>query len=224
MANFDILAMLRVIYPVFGWVGGLTILLGCLLSARAYRGKDGERYSFRNHYISELGEVGVSRLAAIFNTGMIIGGVFFIIMMTGLGLTLNSIWGKLAMVSGIIAGIFCSLVGVFPMDKIKPHSFVAMSYFRMGLLTALLFTISIFVQPAADRRIPLFVNIFGILALISYAVFLVAIGRASRKSKEEVDVLDTSETRSRPKFWVIPFLEWMVFFTTLLWFLILAVS
>jgi hypothetical membrane protein len=215
---------LRVVYPLFGWLGGLTILLGCLLSARAYRGKDGERYSFRNHYISELGEVEVSRLAVVFNAGMIIGGVFFVIMMAGLGLALNGIWGKLAMVSGIIAGIFCSLVGVFPMDKIKPHSFVAMTYFRMGLLTALLFTIAIFVQPAADRRIPLFVNIFGILALTSYAVFLIVIGWADRKNKEEIDVLDTSETKSRPKFWVIPFLEWVVFFTTLLWFLILAVS
>jgi hypothetical membrane protein len=224
MAYTGILSSLKNIYPLFGWVGGLTILLGCLVAAWAYRGTEGERYSFCNHYISELGEVKVSRLAFIFNGAMIIGGLFFVLMMAGLGLRLGSAWGIAAMVSGIIAGIFCALVGVFPMDNIKPHSFVAMSYFRMGLLTVLLFTAAIFAQPAVNRVIPLYVNFCGLLALISYAVFLVVIGRAVRKNKEQVDVLDAPETKTRPKFWLLPFLEWMVFISTMLWFLVLAVS
>jgi hypothetical membrane protein len=224
MANLEILAQLNAIYSFFGWLGCLVILLASSITALAYRGTEGERYSFRNHYISELGEIKVSRLAFIFNGAMVIGGIFFVLMMLGLGLRLGSAWGIAAMISGSIAGIFCALVGVFPMDNIKPHSFVAMSYFRTGLLTVFLFTITIFVQPAESRAIPLYVNIFGILALISYAVFLFVIGRAVRKNKEEVDVLDTSETKSRPKFWLLPFLEWMVFFATLLWFLILSIS
>lgn len=224
MANLEILAQLNANYSFFGWTGCLVIFLASLITAMAYRGKDGERYSVGNHYISELGEMGVSRLAWLFNSGMIIGGFLFVLMMAGLGLRLSSVWGTAAMISGIIAGIFCALVGVFPMDNIKPHSLVAMSYFRTGLLTVLLFTAAIFAQPAVNRVIPLFVNIFGILALISYAVFLVVIGRAVRKSKEEIDVLDTAETKTRPKFWLLPFLEWMVFFATLLWFLVLAVG
>lgn len=224
MENLEIPALLNSNYPFFGWTGCVVIFLASLITALAYRGRDGERYSVRNHYISELGEVGVSRLAWLFNIGMIIGGIFFVLMMLGLGLRLGSAWGIAAMISGSIAGIFCALVGVFPMDNIKPHSFVAMSYFRMGLLTVTLFTITIFVQPAANRAIPLYVNIFGILALISYAVFLVVIGRAVRKNKQEVDVLDTAETKTRPKFWLLPFLEWIIFFSTLLWFLVLASS
>jgi hypothetical membrane protein len=222
MGNTTLFKILSDIYPNLGLFGSLLIFTCCIVTALAYRGREGERYSIGNHYISELGEVGISRLAGVFNFGMIVGGILFTIMMLGFGLALNSGWSKLGMIAGVVAGIACTLVGVFPMNKIKPHTFMAMTYFRAGLVTVTLFTIAIFLQPAADRLVPLYVNIFGFLAFLAYFLFLVVVGRAERKRKREENVLETAEVKERPRFWITPFLEWMVFFTTLIWFLLVA--
>lgn len=222
MAHTGILSMLQNSYPIFGWLGCLFIFAASLITALAYRGKDGEHYSVFNHYISELGEVEVSRLAWIFNTGLIIGGILFVLMMAGLGLRIASVWGLIASSMGMIAGVFCALVGVFPMNQMKQHSFVAMTYFRAGLLTVLLYTIAVFVQPADGRVLPLYVNVFSLLAFLSYGLFILLVDRAEKHKKSNDTVLDTSEVVTRQKFWIIPFLEWLVFFTTLLWFLAVA--
>lgn len=222
--DLEILALLNTNYPFFGWTGCLIIAGSSLLAALFYRGREGERYSVCNHYISELGEVGVSRLAWIFNAGMIIGGILFVLMMAGLGLSLASVWGKIAMAAGMFAGVFCALVGVFPMNDIKPHSFVAMIYFRAGLVTVLLFTIAVFVQPDGGRVLPLYVNIFSALAFAAYLLFIILVGRAEHKVNANANLLDTNEVIERKKFWIVPFLEWMVFFTTLLWFLVVATA
>lgn len=222
MAYTGNLSTLQNLYPLFGWLGCLFIFTTSLITALAYRGKDGERYSMFNHYISELGEVEVSRLAWLFNSGLVIGGILFVLMMAGLGLRIASVWGLIASGVGMIAGVFCALVGVFPMNQMKQHSFVAMTYFRAGLLTVLLYTIAVFVQPADSRVLPLFVNIFSFLAFLSYGLFIVLVDRAEKQKNSSETVLDTSEVVKRQKFWIIPFLEWLVFFTTLLWFLAVA--
>ncbi len=52
-------------------IGGVSIiLLGALISALAYEGRNGQAYRFLNHFVSELGEVGVARLAWAFNGGL----------------------------------------------------------------------------------------------------------------------------------------------------------
>ena len=58
-----------------GFLGCALIILGMTASAIAYRGRQGERYSPFNHFISELGERGTARLAAVFNGGVIAGGL-----------------------------------------------------------------------------------------------------------------------------------------------------
>lgn len=218
----EILLTIKETYPIFGWLGCLVIFLASLVTALVYRGKDGERYSVFNHYISELGEVGVSKLAWLFNTGLTIGGILFVLMMMGLGLRIASVWGLLASSVGMIAGISCAMVGIFPMNHMNQHSFVAMTYFRAGLLTVLLYTIAVFVQPADGRVLPLYVNIFSLLAFLSYGLFILLVDRAGKQKNSNDTVLDTSEIVGRKKFWIIPFLEWLVFFTTLLWFLAVA--
>ena len=55
-------------YPWFG-IGGSLLITACMvITGLAYRGRQGEKYSIFNHFISELGEVGVSKAAAVFNT------------------------------------------------------------------------------------------------------------------------------------------------------------
>ena len=84
------LSFLSTHYQHFGWMGSLVILLGSLLSGLVYSGKSSEKYSILNHYISELGEIGVAKRAWAFNTGMIVGGTLFLPFIAGLGLSLSS--------------------------------------------------------------------------------------------------------------------------------------
>jgi len=209
-------------YPLLGLAGSLAILAGVLLPALVYRGKEGERYSITRHFISELGEVGVSRLAVIFNLSLVIAGVLFLLMLIGVGIDMNTAWGYVAMAAGIITTFACVLVGIFPMNYIKPHTVAAMTYFRFGLATVLLFSIAIVLQPAENRVIPLYALAFGVLSVAAYAAFLIHAGNVAKKQRE--NVLDTEKVFARPRFWWMPFLEWLVLISTIVWFLVICIT
>lgn len=209
-------------YRILGWSGSLVILLSSFIAAIAYRGKQGERYTISTHFVSELGEVGVSQLAWLFNGGLIVGSFIFFWMMPGVGLSLNNVWGYLGTVAGMIAALGCLFVGVFPMNNIKPHIKAAMTYFRAGLATVLLFSIAILVQPVEDRFIPLYSLVIGALAFGAYFSFLIHLGKSTRQ--EDSSILDTSSIHNRPRFWWMPFLEWLVVIFTILWFLIISAA
>jgi hypothetical membrane protein len=210
-------------YWVFGLLGCVVISAAIMGTALAYRGSNGQRYSFLNHYISELGEVGVSKNAWLFNIGMIMTGLLFIPFTTGLGLMLGSLWGFLGGLAGLWAGISCLLVGIYPMNNLTPHSRVALSYFRGGLVTVLLFTIAIFLQTRGMEVISRWVNLAGIAAIISYTSFIIFSSR--KKSPDTQAVKENSPLiEERPRIWIIPILEWAVFFATILWFLVVAIA
>lgn len=209
-------------YPALGLAGSLVILAGVLLPALVYRGKEGERYSIARHFISELGEIGVSRLAPVFNISLIIAGLLFLLMLIGVGIDMNTVWGYIAMSAGIVTAAACVFVGIFPMNQLKPHTAAAMTYFRFGLLTVLLFSIAIILQPAADRVIPLYALFFGVISLGAYAAFLIYAGNVAKKQAQ--NVLDTEKLMVRPRFWWMPFLEWLVLISTILWFLVICTA
>ncbi len=98
-------------------------------------------YSPLNHFVSELGELAVSRFAILFNASLIIGGVCFVLFMIGLAATrpgrLRYAYGPI----GVIAGIGGAFVGVFPMDYLGAHSIAALTFFVLGLVTVLLASI-----------------------------------------------------------------------------------
>lgn len=210
------------LYPYLGWAGSLTILVCSLIAAAAYRGKEGERYSIWRYFVSELGEVGVSRLARVFNGGLILGSFLLLLMMPGVGLSLDSLWGYIGSAFGMIAALGCLFVGVFPMNRIKPHTFAAMTYFRAGLATVLAFCVAIIVQPAEARVIPLYSLVIGGIAFAAYTSFLIHAGNMAKRQQE--NALDTSTVKVRPGFWWMPFLEWMVVIFTILWFLVVCAA
>ena len=74
-------SLLMQVFLYLTLAGALIILTGTVISMIPYRDRNGERYSMRNHFISELGEVGVSKEAWGFNTGMTIGGWLFLPLM-----------------------------------------------------------------------------------------------------------------------------------------------
>lgn len=210
------------VHPTLGLAGSAVILVCILAAMSVYRGKNEERYSIWRHFVSELGEVGVSKFAWVFNAGLIVGGFLFFLMMPGVGLSLNSLWGYLATISGMIAAIGCLFVGVFPMNNIKPHIKAAMTYFRAGLATVLLFSIAILVQDKNERIIPLYALVVSGVGIFSYASFLFNLGKSLKK--QESNALDTSTIQERPHFWLMPLLEWMVVIFTILWFLIISIA
>ena len=209
-------------YPWFGIGGSLLIILCMSIAGLNYRGRKGEKYSIFNHFISELGEVGVSKAAAIFNSGLILGGLAFVPFIIGLCLTIGNLWAKIGMAVGIFATLSCALVGVFPMNRLKAHYFVAVSYFRAGLVMVLLVSTAVFVQPTGAVVFPKISNLAGLLAFICYAGFLFLLRTPKNDETSPENALDPLKQVERSKYWRDTILEWAVFFSTILWFFILA--
>jgi hypothetical membrane protein len=215
------LAFLKTWFWLFGMLGCVMITIAIIATAIVYRGVDGKRYSFFNHYISELGELGVSQRARLFNTGMIITGLLFIPFTTGLALILGGMWGYLGGLAGLWAGVSCLLVGIYPMNNLTPHSRVATSYFRGGLVTVLIFSIAIFLQSRGHEVVTRWVNVAGVAAILSYASFIIISGRDDSHLTQNNEA-DKPVIKERERFWIIPMVEWLVFITTILWFLVVA--
>ncbi|MHB1355213.1 MAG: DUF998 domain-containing protein [Anaerolineae bacterium] len=214
------------------WFPALSsgIFIACSLYAGlVYRGKAGERYSPLNHFISELGELGTSRGARIFNGGLLTGGVLLIPFFLGLGILLHSVLGWMGTVSGIACAAACALVGCFPMNNLKPHTLVAVAFFRFGLVTMLLFGIALLIQPAASLILPRWLGAAGLLGALSYASFLFAFKPKPKETAPETGApteaenpLDPDWQMDRPRVWRLCVLEWAIFGVNVVWFLLVV--
>lgn len=196
-----------------GILGSLAIAVGSLVTALAYTGSNGQPYSPLNHFVSELGELAVSKLAVVFNTALIIGGVCFVVFMIGLAAAgsgrLRYAYGLL----GVIAGIGGALVGVFPMDYLRVHSLAALTFFLLGLVTVLLASID-FVRPA-DPRFPRWLSVLGGATVLAFAVFLVILfGTADGLTRPDQRVAASPLT----------IFEWLLIVGINLWVLLTALS
>ena len=200
----------------FGFTGTGLVILVVVVPALVYRGKRGERYSLLNHFISELGEVGVSRAARVFNAGLLLAGVFFLPTILGLGISFGSWFGWLGSAAGTVAVLGVTAVGLFPMNNLKPHMIAAMTYFRAGLVMELFFGLACLSQPAGKPVVPAMETLLSLLALLAYAAFLGLPGLRA-KEKKPADLLDPEQIPERPRFWALAILEWLVFFSTIAW-------
>jgi hypothetical membrane protein len=203
-------------FTIFGLAGSGIILLAFLYPAAVYRGKQGERYSLLNHFISELGEVGVSKGAHIFNLGLILGGLALLPFVYWLGTVFRSVLGWLGVITGVIAVLGVTAVGIFPMNNLKRHGRAAMTFFRGGLGMVIFFGLAIFFQPVGQVAVPKLANLLSILAIGAYSGFLFLM-TGPNKDDEDWDNLDPEKKPARQRFWLLPFLEWLVFFTTTFW-------
>lgn len=207
---------------LFQWLslaGAASAVLGSLIAGLAYRGRLGERYSPLNHFISELGEEGVSRRAWAFNWGLIVCGLCLLPACVSLGLLLPGVWAKLGLAAGVVTAVSIALVGVFPMNKLTPHIRAAVTYFRFGLVMVLFFTIAIAAQPENPPLVPRLIALVGLPAVASYAYFLLY-SRVSYAAPE--NPLDTKLQKARPRVWRMAAAEWAIFITTVPWFLAVA--
>jgi hypothetical membrane protein len=212
------------VYCSFGLAGCAVILAAIGIASAFYLGRQKERYSILNHFISELGEVGVSPKARVFNGGLILGGLTLLPFVVGLGLSLGGPWGMLALVVGLGMAGGCIAVGLFPMNNLAAHVVAAQSFFRLGLGTVLLFGIATFAQPAEKIVVPLATNVLSGLAVLAYAGLLGLAGRQSIRGKTLDEVMNTAALVDRPRFWLLPVLEWSILITTLLWVLAVVLT
>jgi hypothetical protein len=201
----------------FGLLGTSLIILSVLVTAFFYHGWQGERFSLLNHFVSELGETGVSRLAKLFNFSFIIGVLVLVPFMIGLGWRLGTVLGWIAAGLGTIASLACSAVGVIPMNNLVPHRKAAMTFFRTGLLMILFFGLAILFQPQGRLVISPSANLLSVIAFCSYAAFLTltAIKKPIRQGNGNLDPHEVWE--KRPRVSLLTIFEWAIFFSTILW-------
>lgn len=202
-------------FPFWGILGSIAMALALFIPQIGYVGRFGEPYSMLNHFVSEMGEIGVSHLAMVFNVGIIIGGLLFIPFMIGLGLYLDTLIAKTGLVFGMLSSIFVSLVGMFPMNNLIPHFIVAMLYFNCALITVLLFTISILLTK--EPKIPKWTSLMGIVVIVINAIALTAINPSDFdfESGTTIEGAFMSIMQDRPEVWSMAILEWAMVLSVL---------
>jgi hypothetical membrane protein len=202
----------------FGLTACLIVSAALIIPIPLYSGRAGEKYSPLNHFVSELGEAGVSRGAWIFNGGMIAAGLLFLPFTLGLAFTINNSWAMAGMVAGLFAAFWLILIGVFPMNKLKWHILAALSFFYCGLATILLFSLAIWMQVEEALPIPREFVWIGIVCVLIYILFLTKNPLQPRDPKV-MDFLRVDSSFNRPVIWVMPISEWLVVIVSTLWYL-----
>lgn len=203
----------------FGLVGVGLISLGMLAAGLAYRGKLGEPYSPLNHFVSELGEVGVSELAWAFNIGLFLGGLCLVFFLLNLGKLIGGWLGALFGVAGLACGVSGALVGVFPMNNLPPHIFWAMNFFNLGLGLMVLFSLIVIF---GRHSLPRWLAAPGLLGVLAFAAFLYM----PMPATDEVDSLAAAHsmmTTTRPAIWQMAVFEWAAVGSVLIWSTLVAV-
>lgn len=195
-------SLLATVAPWAGLVGALAFTLGSVISAFAYSGTQGEAYSPLNHWVSELGQLGVSSLARVFNVALMVGGASLAIFLLGLAASrsgrLRYVYGPVGAISGI-AGTF---VGVAPMNYIGPHTIAAQTFFNLGWIAVGLASIDFLRRP--DARFPRWLSALGGLTVVAFISFLIVFYQA-----------DT--TTGHPPFRLVMTLEWLVLAGIIAW-------
>lgn len=205
---------------LFGFTGVGTIILGIIISIFFYDGRIGERYSFLNHFVSELGELPWSSAAWAFNTGLLLGGFFVLLFMISLWPVFHGWLGKLIVAGGMITSIFGSLVGIFPMNNLNPHIDVAMTFFYSGLVVTILF--SVYVFTGFNRNFPKWVAIPGMFSFVCFFVFLFIADPIIPEDGSLDAIFFVLE--NRPAFLVTAIFEWAVVISIMIWILVISLT
>ncbi len=190
--------------------GILIILLCVLIAASSYVGRQNEAYSFLNHFISELGEIGVSPLALIFNGGLILGGLLTSCFMLGMAIHIGGRWGLGLGIVGLVTSITVTLIGIYPMNQLEIHMVTANTFFRGGLLVSLGY--SLYILCSRQPQLPKVTAITSGITVLAFALFLWFLPSSQEGSESVVEIL-----KNRPEIWALPILEWFVFLCVMGW-------
>lgn len=199
-----------------GLLGAGVLIISCAVPAFSFHGKDGEAYSLLNYFISELGLVGVSKLAAVFNGCLVVSSLSIGMFMVGLGRHFQTKLACAAAAAGMVFAMLGSVVGQIPMNDLEIHLKMAFCYFLSGLFTIGLF--SLVIARDTNNRLPRWLLIPSLIAIASFAA-LVAWPLITRQTL--ADIIRVYRT-SRPGIWVLAILEWLVFITGTTWIILVS--
>lgn len=193
---------------ILGFAGAAMVALTCVASALAYIGKAGQRYSPLNHFVSELGEVGVSPLADAFNAGLIVGGACIAASLVGVARTLRGRSRYVFGVVGLTAGLSGTLVGAFPMNNFNPHALAALTFFSTGWIAVAVF--SLYAYLWGEDIYPRWLALIGLPCIAAFIAFL------ALSKNVPLDALANPD-RHRPDVWPLTIFEWIVIALVLVW-------
>lgn len=196
-----------------GFAGVIVIALTMLMTALVYRGTFDQPYSPVNHFVSELGEIGVSELALLFNTGLIVGGLFLIAFIFGMVAFMGNWYGVIFGAVGLLMGISGALVGVFPMNHLEAHMWAAANFFNLGVGSMALF--SLYVIFFRQRDLPLWLLVPALLTGLAFFAFVI-FSPPLNPNIDPHEVLHNFVT-NRPNVAELAVLEWVVVGTILGW-------
>jgi hypothetical membrane protein len=194
--------------PGIGFVGSALFIVASIVAAIAYTGTLGEAFSPLNHWVSELGEMGVSSLALVFNIGLFIGGLALAAFFFALGRLRGSRLANVYVIVGVVAGISGALVGVFPMNNRAIHIVFALGFFVLGWVAVGLASYDIWRRPE-----PRFSRWLPALGAVTVAVFLMFLS-------VYIPYLYTGTGSDRPDVSLATVLEWLVLVGIIGWVLV----
>src|SRR3990170_309528 len=202
---------IRKLTTLLGFSGPLIIILGSLLTAMVYTGKIGEHHSVLNHFISELGEVGVSQWAIVFNVSLFIGGLCITGFMLGTAMLFKNFWGFIFAILGLATGLSGAVVGVFPMNNLAPHIVFAMWFFRAGLVSSAFF--ALYVLFSRQKQFSRWTSIPAASISVITFIFLYVLEPVGTGENPLIFTVE------RPAFWLNALLEWGIFIAIMAWVL-----
>ncbi len=209
----------KTLLSLCGILGPVVISLGIIIAGFSYLGIEGQTYNPLNHFVSELGEIGVSNAAWVFNAGLIGGGIFNALFMIYLAAQIKH-WGRFPLgILGLSASVFGGLIGIYPMNFLKQHLFVALTFFDLGLAVALVY--SIFILISNKHPFPKWLAVPGIINTVTFAVFILF--PVDFDSGVDFQEGMAGLLRNRPNLIPLALLEWVVILGIVAWFLILGI-
>lgn len=194
--------------PQIGFIGSAFFVIAAVVAAVAYTGTLGEGFSPLNHWVSELGEMGVSGLAIVFNIGLFVGGIALALFMAALGVLRRTRLAWFYVLVGVVAGVSGALVGVFPMNNRTIHIVFALGFFVLGWIAVGLASFDIWRRP--DPRFSRWLPVLGAGTVAVFLLFL----------SVYIPYLYTGTGSDRPAVSVATVLEWLVLVGIIGWVLL----
>jgi hypothetical protein len=108
------------------------------------------------------------------------------------------------------------------MNTLRRHVPAAMTFFYGGLFMALAIGVAILTQPTGRVVIPKVASALSLLAAAAFGSFVVLPRFAVPELRRISRLLDPTVMSQRPRFWILPFMEWQVLFSTIVWLLGMA--
>jgi hypothetical membrane protein len=210
--------------PIYlqGLVGSGLILSCFLVTAIPFRDRLGRSYSIFTFFISELGQMGQSTLAIIFNAGIFLGGLVLIAFMIGLRRYFITRTGRLGVIIGALSAACAALVGVLPMNILYPHFTVASGFFYGCMAAILLFTLALMRGDGA--LFPRWTVLPGLAVFFIFGKYHVVTNEIFNLQTIAAipDFIATVPIIRPASFWPLTFYEWLAVLAMNAWIILMS--